>query len=112
MAIDYKDIGFRIGERRRFLRMKQKDLADKMQISSKYLSNLENAHRRVTLEMLVDFSEKLGVTPDYFLLGNFRKDTCSNIVDNLKLCSPEDQEMISELVKICAHRNQNNKHDI
>lgn len=108
MGINYKEIGFRIGERRRFLNIKQKDLADDMQISSKYLSNLEKARRHVTLEMIVDFSERLGVTPDYFLLGNYKKDIDSNIIDNLKLCSSKDKEMIAEIVRICANRNINN----
>ncbi len=45
MEINHKDIGFRIGERRRKLNISQKDLAEQIGISSKYLSNIETARR-------------------------------------------------------------------
>ena len=105
MEINHKDIGFRIGERRRKLNISQKDLAEQIGISSKYLSNIETARRHVTLETLSYLCNALGVTPDYFLLGNFKNDTDTNITDNLKLCSEGDKEVIKELVKICAVKN-------
>ena len=105
MEINHKDIGFRIGERRRKLNISQKDLAEQIGISSKYLSNIETARRHVTLETLSDLCNALGVTPDYFLLGNFKNDTDTNITDNLKVCSEGDKEVIKELVKICAVKN-------
>ena len=102
MEINHKDIGFRIGERRRKLNISQKDLAEQIGISSKYLSNIETARRHETLS---DLCNALGVTPYYFLLGNFKNDTDTNITDNLKLCSEGDKEVIKELVKICAVKN-------
>ena len=105
MEINHKDIGFRIGERRRKLKISQKGLAEKIGVSAKYLSNIANARRHVTLETLSDLCNALGVTPDYFLLGNFKNDVNSNICDNLKLCSEKDKEVITELVKICAAKN-------
>lgn len=105
MEINHKDIGFRIGERRRKLNISQKDLAEQIGISSKYLSNIETARQHVTLETLSDLCNALGVTPDYFLLGNFKNDTDTNITDNLKLCSESDKAVIKELVKICAVKN-------
>ena len=105
MEINHKEIGFRIGERRRKLKISQKGLAEKIGVSAKYLSNIEHARRHVTLETLSDLCNALGVTPDYFLLGNFKNDVNSNICDNLKLCSEKDKEVIKELVKICAAKN-------
>lgn len=104
MEINYKKIGFRISQKRRERNLKQKDLAELLDISPKYLSNLETGKKNVTIEMLINLCNILGETPDYFLLGTIRKDINSNLTDNLKLCSERDKLIIEELVQICARK--------
>lgn len=104
--IDYKNIGMRIGLRRRELRITQKEIAEKIGVTDKYISNIETGKRNVNLEMLSKFCEILRATPDYFLLGTIRKDIESNIVDCLKLCSEEDKLLIYSIVEKCAERNR------
>lgn len=106
MKMNYNKIGLRIGQKRRELKLKQKDLAELLNISPKYLSNLETGKKNVTIKMLINLCNVLDETPDYFLLGTIRKDIDSNIIDNLKLCSEYDKAVISELVQICSKRNK------
>ncbi len=105
MSMDYVKIGFRIAQRRRELNLKQRELAEAIGISSKYLSNIETGKRHANLELIAVLCDALNATPDYFLLGNIKKDVESDIVDNLKLCSQEDKRVIKELVQICASKH-------
>ena len=106
MDIDYKNIGMRIGLRRRELRITQKEIAKAIGVTDKYISNIETGKRNVNLEMLTKFCDILRVTPDYFLLGNIKKDIEQNIVDCLKLCSKEDKQLIYTIIEKCAERNR------
>ena len=107
MLLDYEKIGFRIGQRRRELKLKQRQLAEMIGVSYKYISNLETGSRHINLEMIALLCDALEVTPDYFLLGNIRKETNKNISDKIQLCSKEDQEIISQIVEIYATKNTN-----
>lgn len=107
MSIDYVKIGLRIGRRRRELKLKQKDLAEMINISPKYLSALETGRRHASLETIAAISEAMNTTYDYFLLGSIKKDIDRNIIDSLKLCSEEDKKVIQQLINICADKNQN-----
>jgi transcriptional regulator with XRE-family HTH domain len=107
MLLDYEKIGFRIGQRRRELKLKQRQLAEMIGVSYKYISNLETGSRHINLEMIALLCDALEVTPDYFLLGNIRKETNKNISDKIQLCSKEDQEIISQIIEIYATKNNN-----
>ncbi len=106
MEINYKNIGMRIGLRRRELKITQKEIAEKIGVTDKYISNIETGKRNINLEMLSRMCEILSATPDYFLLGNIKKDIDSNIIDCLKLCSREDKLLVFSIVEKCAERNR------
>lgn len=106
MEINYKNIGMRIGLRRRELKITQKEIAEKIGVTDKYISNIETGKRNINLEMLSRMCEILSATPDYFLLGTIKKDIDSNIIDCLKLCSPEDKLLVFSIVEKCAERNR------
>lgn len=106
IKIDYEKVGFRIGQRRRELKLKQKELAEMINISPKYLSNLETGKRHVSIEMLALLCASLNTTYDYFMLGYIRKDIADNITDNLKMCSEDDKKVILALTEICSKKNK------
>ena len=54
-------IGMRIAELRNSKGFTQERLADKMEISSKYLSSIERGKENPTLDTLIKLSESLGV---------------------------------------------------
>ena len=55
-----KAIGLKIKMLRTQYRIKQQDLANKLQISQAYLSNIENGRNAITLENLFKLQEILG----------------------------------------------------
>lgn len=87
MDLDYKKIGFRIGERRRELNIKQVELAEAIGISSKYLSNIEKGVKHASVETLFLLSNALNTTTDYFLLGNIRADSQTLLLlTHIRIC--------------------------
>lgn len=101
MIVDYKNIGIRISQRRRELKMKQNQLAELTDLSNNHISNIENGHSIPSLETLAKICEALNVTPDYLLLGNIKMDNIpKNIYDNLLLCNPKSLSTISQIITI------------
>lgn len=99
LEIDYKKIGYRISQRRKELKIRQSDLAKVLDISDNHVSNIENGHNPPSLKTFLELCNALNTTPDYFLLGNIKMTPSENINDMLKLCTPEELEMIQKLLE-------------
>jgi len=99
LTIDYKQMGLRIGSRRRELGMKQKELAEKAGFSDNYISSIETGKSVPTIDTLVSICLALDITPDYCLLGTMRPNNVpQNITDNLLLCTEDSLELISRIL--------------
>lgn len=100
MYIDFKSLGKRIAQRRIALGYKQNELAEKVDMSNNYLSNIENGHSIPSLTTFVNICMQLETTPDMFLLGTVKtNDIPQSIIDNLKLCNDQSLELIDEIVQ-------------
>lgn len=109
MRVDFKLLGKRIAGRRRQLGLKQNQVAETLEISNNYLSNIENGRSIPSLEIFAKICEELQVTPDYLLLGNMKADNVpKNIKDLLLLCSDDTLGLAKELLE-CLIKNQNKK---
>ena len=106
MAVDYEKVGLRINYLRKNAKLKQKELADMINISPKYLSNLETGRKHVNLDLISELCNVFDTTYDYFMLGYIRQNTDENIMDLLKLCSEDDKKVVFEMVRLFAQRNQ------
>ena len=102
--IDYKVIGQRIQKARTNLGLTQEALAEKVQVSTNYLSKIETGKEKPNLEMLgkisvaadVSLSELLtGVVEERFYL---QKD----IANILASCSPEKTRLIYDVIFLIA----------
>lgn len=101
MTVDYDKIGIRIAQRRHELKMKQNYLVEITDLSNNHISNIENGRSIQSLKTLAKICEKLGVTPDYLLLGNIKSnDIPKNIMDNLLLCNDKSLSLISKIIEI------------
>ena len=106
-SLNYIGIGERIRQRRDEKRFTQKDLALEAGISPNHISNIEKGSYGLSLETLVAICDKLDVSPDYLLLGNTHTyDVPADIVQNLRLCSSEDIELIQQQVRFMMERNK------
>ena len=99
LTVDYKQMGLRIGLRRRELGMKQTELAERAGFSNNYISGIETGHSVPTIDTLAKICTVLEITPDFCLLGTMRPNNIpKNISDHLLLCSEDSLDLISQLL--------------
>lgn len=106
MKFNLKLLGFRIGERRRELKMTQESLAERVGVTEKHISAIENGKTRPRIELLLSIAEALNVTTDYFTLGIVKNSKAEGIEDLLRVCSDDDIEAIYKIVKMFSDRQQ------
>lgn len=106
MEANYKEIGRRIAMRRKSMNIKQQDLAELLEISNNHLSSIERGKAGPSLDVLIDICNILRVTPDFLLMGSmYATDLPQNILDNLKLCSKQDIELLYKFSCLLVDRN-------
>ena len=99
--IDYKAIGRRISKHRKNISMTQAVLAEKLEVSESFVSQVERGNAKVSLPRLYQIAEILNI--DIALLvsniGSINDGTiCSEIDDIVKDWSDKDRELIIEVL--------------
>lgn len=102
-AIDLKEIGKRICERRRHLNLTQEIVAEKMNVSVQMISNLERGNKAIKIDNLVKLSKILSVSTDYILTGKtFTERNPDLISENISKLSDKEYKMIEMIIKYCG----------
>lgn len=108
MYIDYNAIGQRIKKVRKQKRFTQEKLAEHLEVSIVYISQVENGKTKLNLEMLVRIANLLDTDPGYFLTGvsyHMQDYLKSDIALLLQECPPEKRQLIIDVAKLIAkHR--------
>ncbi len=97
MAIDYIEIGERIAKRRRALGLKQREAAERADITDNYLSNIERAVSIPSLDVLMRLCDALETTPDALLLGTSlygREEQWQSICEQVRGLAPKQLELV------------------
>jgi len=108
MNIDYIAIGQRIRKIRK-KHFTQEKLAEKLDVFSVYISQVENGKTRINLEMLVRIAGLLDTDPGYFLAGvayqtqDYLK---SDLASLLRDCPPERLQLIYNVVKLIVNHGE------
>lgn len=102
---DYSIIGDRIRQARKNKKLSQRDLSDKMDITTAYLSKVENGKDHFNVQRITQASQILEVPEGYFLDGT--SINSNNYLDKelhtlIKKCSPKYQKVIYDIAKIIA----------
>ena len=65
----YREIGFRIAYCRKYLKMTQEELAEKLNVSRQHIGAIEapNVNRKISLDLIFDIADILNIEPKYFL---------------------------------------------
>lgn len=93
------NIGPRLKQRRKEMRIKQTEMAKELGVSQTYLFNIEAGRTNCSITLFVDICNYLNVTPDYLMLGNMRGNRASiDIIDELKMCSSEEIATVKKIV--------------
>lgn len=90
MELNYKDIGWRIGNARRRKGITQGQLAERTSMSASFVSYVESGKRSVSLENFVEVALALNVSADELLadaLGNKIRSTSHEMLTLLSDCS-------------------------
>ena len=69
MTLDYSLIGIRIRKRRKKLKRTQEWVAERVEISTQHMSNIERAVSIPSTEVVMRLAIALETTPDEFLVG-------------------------------------------
>ena len=70
VTVNYEDVGNKIRERRNFLKVTQENLANDINVSASFISDIENGRRKMSLETMIKISIALKTSLDYFVLDN------------------------------------------
>ena len=98
----FVEMGKRIRARRLSLKMKQMELAEKVDISS-----IERGIERPGLDSFIRICDVLDVTPDYLLLGSMKSNNVpKNITDNLKLCTDEEIRLVEAMTQYLVEQHK------
>lgn len=100
--MDYYAIGQRIRKIRKALGLSQEALAEKVGISVTHMSHIETGNTKLSLPVLVDLAEVLGVRTDELLHDGgqiSRSATIESIVQMLDGCSTAQLRVIEDVTK-------------
>lgn len=86
VTVNYEDVGNKIRERRNFLKVTQENLANDINVSVSFISDIENGRRKMSLETMIKISIALKTSLDYFVLDNVKDIKTKNNIkfDELK----------------------------
>lgn len=102
MELDYTAIGKRIRARRTRLGLSQEKLAERADLSVQHVSHIETANTKLSLPVLVQIANTLGVTPNDLLCDStpFAADSYRNEIDEvIAECDVHALRVVSEIVK-------------
>lgn len=106
MECNHVEMGNRISQRRKQLKIRQNNMAEAIGISNNHLSCIECGKSAPSLDVLIRICNELKVTPDYLIMGSGRsKNIPKEISDGLNMCSAEDLKILWKIIQIFIEKN-------
>lgn len=102
ISVNHRQIGYRIKEVREQNHISQAQLAEMTDLSVSYISHIENAKRKASLESVIRIVNVLGITVDELLAGVQMNNPAAYQTDIDMLmedCSENEKRFIYELIK-------------
>lgn len=93
-------IGRRIFERRKQLRITQEDLAERADVTPQTISSAERGQKSLRSENLFRVSKALGVSSDYLLTGNITGVDLQYLSDKLSGLTPVQYRRLEDMIDI------------
>ena len=101
------------GERIRLLRMDRgytrEQLAERAEISEKFLYEIETGRKGFSAVTLLNLSKALEVSLDYIMIGKGSRKYDDEIVATLELFKPNSLEMVNRLLKVAYEISRDGK---
>ena len=100
MPLNFKLIGLRVTQARTSQHMTQLELAERIERSVPYISQIETATKHASLESLASIGEVLGVTVDFLLNGDQVNDILEDQTNMAQLfngCNSYEKRVIFQM---------------
>lgn len=100
--IDFSYIGKRIRDIRIEKRLTQEDIADYADVNVSHISNIENNKVKISLTLLINICNALGVSIDFLLQNEYSSPSCgieTELMHMLKNMPLEKQETLLRIAK-------------
>lgn len=94
-----KKMGNRISVRRRALGLTQEDLAERIDVSTQMISNLETGKKAIRPENLLKICNALDVSADFLLTGSDRSTSCDPVYRKLSALPLRERQLLAELIE-------------
>lgn len=99
------EVGKRIFERRKKLGLTQESLAEKSDLTTQFVSNIENGKRGMRPENLMKIANALMVSTDYILTGDIIDKDLLLLSKKLRKLTPEEVRLVEGIVDQCIELN-------
>lgn len=103
MVIDYNIIGQRIKMVRKQKDYTQEKMAESIEVSTVYISKIENGRTKLSLEMLMKIAHLLNVDPGFFLTGialHANENLPHEITSILQKSTSRKLNLLTEIIKV------------
>lgn len=105
--LNYIEMGRRIRKQREFLKLTREELAGQLDVSSKFIADIEYGEKGVSIKKLYLLTQVLDVSADYILAGetNILAESVEktrlkeNILEPLKHCNVQQLRCLEQIVK-------------
>lgn len=94
------EIGIRIRQQRELLGLSRERLAEYLDVSAKFVSDIELGIKGMSINTLIKLSYILKITTDYILLGKKEKTDINPLLESYLNCSKEKIEYADRLLKL------------
>ena len=101
--IDYKKLGLKIKQVRQSQNLTQDALAELVGCNTSHVSNVENSHTKVSLNVLFAIAKALNTSIDYLLFDQYQNTAMgldNDILRAIKNCDNEKKEKILKMIAI------------
>lgn len=100
MNINYRDIGERIRKHRKELGYTQAVLAEKVDLSTEYICEIETGRKNASLFALISISDVIGISIEELLFGEYTENaTIRAMAIILKDCSEYERKVLRDNMK-------------
>lgn len=101
LEVFLKDVGRRIYERRKMLRMTQEQLAAETDLTPQFVSNAEAGKRAMRPENLLKIANSLGTSTDYILTGEIIDKDKLRLSEKLDKLTPDQVLLVENIIDDC-----------
>ena len=97
--MDWENVGKRIRKQRELLGYTREALAEKLDITPKFCSDIELGLKGMSVPTLCRISEVLGLSADYILYGAAEGDSLAPIIETVRRCPEEKLPYLENIVR-------------